>query len=205
MKQKSRPVPAKQPRSKTKRRSVAAIPALLTADAVRAIVREEVKCALANNTDGWLPIADAPRNKWLLVSAGGPLTNPGAVGWQIARVTDKSLRGSSPSAECLGGGGYMGVKWYMELPPLRVDHEAQKTVVVEVTDVWHSCDTETPPEGEELELGYPNAPCAFNAIRYGRDWYDTEVDSCGNRPRLSDDLQHPSIWRRPVHQEHRPA
>ena len=45
MKQKSHRVRAKQTRAKTKRCSGAAIQTLLTAEVVRAIVREEVKCA----------------------------------------------------------------------------------------------------------------------------------------------------------------
>ena len=63
----------------------------------------------------WHPISAAPRNKWLLVS-GGPARNPGAFAWQIAKVTDESLNNSPPYAICWGGGSYMGVKWYMELP-----------------------------------------------------------------------------------------
>lgn len=69
----------------------------------------------------WRPISEAPRNEWLLVSCGGPVTNPGGFGWHIARVTEESLSNSPPYAVCWGGGSYMGVKWFMPLPPLRVN------------------------------------------------------------------------------------
>lgn len=87
------------------------------AEEVRAIVREEVeRCfKLHPASSAWRPISDAPRNKWLLVS-GGPARNPGAFAWQIATVTDESIGNSPPYATAWGGGYYMGVKWYMELP-----------------------------------------------------------------------------------------
>ena len=89
----------------------------LSLDEVRAVVREEVeRCfKLHPVRDKWLPISAAPRDKWLLVSAG-PARNPGGFEWQIAKVTDASLNGLPPYAICWGGGSYMGVKWYMELP-----------------------------------------------------------------------------------------
>ena len=97
----------------TKRPTVAP----LSLDDVRAVVREEVeRCfKLHPVRSEWLPISAAPRNKWLLTS-GGTARNYGAFAWQIAKVTDESLNNSPPYAICWGGGSYMGVKWYMELP-----------------------------------------------------------------------------------------
>jgi hypothetical protein len=95
-----------------------------TLEDIRLIVREEITAAISSPAgDGWLPIADAPRDQWLLVSAGGPVTSCGGFGWQIGQVTDQSVRGTPPWATCWGGGSYMGVKWYMELPPLRMNRE----------------------------------------------------------------------------------
>ena len=91
--------------------------ASLSIEDVRAVVREEVeRCfKLHPVRSEWLPISAAPRNKWLLVSAG-PARNPGGFEWQIAKVTDASLNGMPPYAICWGGGFYMGVKCYTELP-----------------------------------------------------------------------------------------
>ena len=74
------------------------------------------------------------------------------------------------------------------------------SVVREVTDYWHSCDAETPPFNTMLELGYGMdgklAPYAAYAVRRGDGvWYDT-----AGAP-LRNDLQRPSVWRRPAHQE----
>lgn len=97
---------------------------VLTIADVRRVVREELERSatiVARVENEWLPIAAAPRGEWLLVSSGGPVRNPGGFGWHIAQVTDESLRNSPPYAECWGGGSYMGVKWYMPLPPLRME------------------------------------------------------------------------------------
>ena len=163
----------------------------------------------------WRPISDAPRNKWLLVS-GGPARNPGAFAWQIATVTDDSVnRSSPPYANAWGGGSYMGVKWYMELPeppgdgmdanwqPIR---QEQKTVTEYVVDVWHSCDTELPPSGVDLEIGYQVDGYLIStayAVRRGHRWYSGTAHP--PMTELRDDLQRPSVWRRPLHQEQRAA
>ena len=89
----------------------------LSLDDVRAVVREEVeRCfKLHPVRSEWLPISAAPRNKWLLVSAG-TARNPSSFVLEIAKVTDESLNSTPPYAICWGGGFYMGVKCYMELP-----------------------------------------------------------------------------------------
>jgi len=95
-----------------------------TIEDIRHVVREELARIVRAPSCveyGWLPISDAPRGEWLLVSAGGPVLNPGGFGWHIAQVTDVSLGHNPPYAQCWGGGSYMGVKWFMRLPPLRMD------------------------------------------------------------------------------------
>ena len=79
----------------------------------------------------------------------------------------------------------------------------KQTVVREVADYWHSCDAETPPFDTTLEIAYGMdgklAPYAAYAVRRGDarwyGWYDT------NGAPLRNDLQRPSVWRRPAHQE----
>jgi len=86
--------------------------------------------------------------------------------------------------------------------------EARKAVADEAIDRWHRCDDELPPSGVTLEIAYgmmvelevsAQQRSTAYAIREDDGW---RIISC-EHPR--DDMQHPLIWRRPVHRERRAA